>query len=105
MNLFGLAVRNVLRNRRRTTLNAIAIAIGVAIMLVCLGWVQGYGTYIFGAVIRYQTGVAQLLNAGYQAQAERFPLDLTVTGYRAVKDQLLGLPGVSAVCGRIDFPA
>jgi putative ABC transport system permease protein len=105
MEMIGLASRNVFRNKRRSLLNAIAIALGVAIMFVCLGWIQGYATYIYGAVIRFQTGAAQILRSGYQEEAARFPLDLTVQNYGEQRERLLRLPGISAASGRIDFPA
>ncbi|HTX74237.1 MAG TPA: FtsX-like permease family protein [Rectinemataceae bacterium] len=105
MTLYGLAVRNVFRNGRRTALNMIAIGLGVALMVVCLGWVQGYATYIYGAIIHFQTGSAQILREGYEDQSARFPLDLTVTGYRALRSQLLAQKGVTGVSGRLDFPA
>lgn len=105
MNMFGLAARNVLRNKRRTALNTVAIGIGVALMFVCLGWVQGYPTYIYGAIIRYQTGMAQILRSGYQADAERLPLDLTIPDYPSARKRLLEAPGVSGASGRIDFLA
>jgi len=105
MNPFGLAARNVFRNGRRTSLNAIAIGVGVAIMFICLGWVQGYRTYIYRAVISYQTGAAQLLRRGYEAQAPRLPLDLTIPGYQALRERILRLPGVLGASGRIDFAA
>jgi ABC-type lipoprotein release transport system permease subunit len=105
MNMLGLAARNVFRNKRRTALNMVAIGVGVALTFVCLGWVQGYPTYIFSAVIRYQTGAAQILRSGYQAEAERLPLDLAVPEYRATRQRLLKMPGVAGASGRIDFLA
>jgi ABC-type lipoprotein release transport system permease subunit len=105
MNMLGLASRNVFRHKRRAALNSVAIGLGVALMLVCLGWVQGYSTYFYGAVKRFQTGSAQLLRSGYQEEAERLPLDLTVPGYSRAREDLSGLPGVSGASGRIDFAA
>ncbi len=105
MNMLSLAARNVFRNRRRSILNAIAIGLGVAIMIVALGWVQGYSTYIYSAIIRFQTGAAQLLRTGYEEVAARFPLDLTLPEYQATRKRLLEMPGVSGASGRIDFLA
>jgi ABC-type lipoprotein release transport system permease subunit len=105
MDMFGLAARNVFRHKRRAALNSVAIGLGVALMLVCLGWVQGYSTYIFGAVKRFQTGSAQVLRSGYQEEEERFPLDLTIADYSSARETLSLLPGVSGASGRIDFAA
>ena len=105
MNMLGLAARNVFRNRRRSVLNAIAVGIGVAIMIICLGWVQGYSTYIYSAIISFKTGSAQLLNNGYEAESERLPLDLTLPDYRSTRKRLLGMPPIAGAAGRIDFLA
>jgi len=104
MSLAGLAIRNVVRNRRRSALNVVAIGLGVALMFVCLGWVQGYSTYIYKAVIDMQTGAAQILRGGYQDQSARFPLDLTVKDYAALRRNLESRPGITGASGRIDFP-
>lgn len=105
MTMTGLAARNVFRNRRRSILNMIAISIGVALMFVCLGWVQGYETYIYSTVIRFQTGSAQLLHEGYEEEAARLPLDLVLPEYPQVRSRLLATPGISGASGRIDFLA
>ncbi|MGO8695046.1 MAG: ABC transporter permease [Rectinemataceae bacterium] len=105
MTLFGLAARNVLRNGRRSILNTIAIGVGVALVFICLGWVQGYRTYIFRTIIRYQTGAAQILRKGYEADAARFPLDLTLPDYQALRKRLLERPGITGASGRVDFLA
>ncbi len=105
MNMLSLAAKNVFRNRRRSILNTIAIGLGVAIMIVALGWVQGYSTYIYSAIIRFQTGSAQILRKGYEEVGARFPLDLTLPEYTAVRERLLKMPGVSGASGRIDFLA
>ncbi len=101
----GLAARNVFRNRRRSILNTIAIGLGVAIMIIALGWVQGYSTYIYSAIIHFQTGSAQILRKGYEEVAARFPLDLTLPEYQATRKRLLQMPGVTGASGRIDFLA
>ena len=105
MNITGLAARNVFRNRRRSILNTIAIGLGVAIMIIALGWVQGYSTYIYSAIIHFQTGSAQILRKGYEEVAARFPLDLTLPEYRATRKRLLQIPGITGASGRIDFLA
>jgi len=105
MTMTGLAARNVFRNGRRTALNTVAIALGVALMFICLGWVQGYATYIYGAIIDFQTGAAQILHSGYQKESARFPLDLTVPDYHAMRTRLLSEPGIAGASGRIDFLA
>lgn len=105
MKLIRIGVRNVRRNARRTALNAIAIALGTAIMVVSLAWVRGYFTSLYDGIIRLDTGHAQVLHRSYREQERRLPLDLTVDDYEAVRDRLLEHRSVRAVAARLDFGA
>ncbi len=100
-----IGVRNVRRNVRRTVLNAVAIALGTAIMVVSVAWVRGYFTSLFDGIIRIDTGHAQVLHESYRDEQRRLPLDLTVTDYDAVRERLAGLPQVTAIAARLDFGA
>jgi putative ABC transport system permease protein len=104
MDLFWLALKNVLRNRRRSILNIIALTVGLCIMILGLGWVNGYHTYIYGSLIRLDTGHAQYLAEGYLAEERRLPVDLLLDNYSAILSALEVDPRVEAVSGRVDFP-
>ena len=69
MDLLLLAARNVLRQPRRSVLNGVILVVATAVMVIGLAWVAGYGRYIYGSVRDFETGDAQLLRAGYQAEA------------------------------------
>lgn len=105
MELFQMGWRNLQRNRRRTALNVVALAIGIAIMIVSVAWVRGYFTSLFEGIIELDTGHAQVLHEEYRAEQRRLPLDLTVTGYEALREELLADETVRAATGRIAFSA
>ena len=105
MELIRIGFRNVRRNLRRTALNALAIALGTAIMIVSVAWVRGYFTSLYGGIIRIDTGHAQVLHPEYRDQERRLPLDLTVSDYDRVRERLLEVPSVTAVAARLDFGA
>lgn len=105
MELLLIGFRNISRNRRRTWLNVIALAIGTAMMIVLLGWVRGYFTSFYEGIIRFDTGHVQVLNDDYLAQKRRLPLDLLVTDTEAVAARLREATNASAVAPRIDFAA
>lgn len=102
-DLFRVAWKNVFRNRRRSILNIIALTVGITIMVLGLGWVQGYYTYIFNAVQEFNTGQAQILNEHYLAEAPRLPVDITVRDYTTTRALVDGYPGVLDVAGRVNF--
>ena len=104
MDLLWMALKNVLRNRRRSILNIVALTVGLCIMILGLGWVNGYHTYIYGSLIRLETGHAQYLAEGYLAEERRLPVDLLLDDYQGIRVYLEADPQVQAVSGRIDFP-
>jgi putative ABC transport system permease protein len=102
-DLFRVAWKNVFRNRRRSILNIVALTVGMTIMVLGLGWVQGYYTYIFTAVQEFNTGHAQVLPEQYLAESPRLPVDITVSHYTTTRALVDGYPGVEEVSGRVNF--
>ncbi|MFP4383704.1 MAG: ABC transporter permease [Spirochaetia bacterium] len=78
-----------------------ALIIAVFLMIMGVGWVQGYSTYLYQALIDFETGNIQVLPESYYGKAARFPLDLTLSPYRELKEKTESLPGVEAAAGRI----
>lgn len=105
MELLKIGFRNVRRNLRRTVLNVVALAIGTAMMIVLLGWVRGYFTSFYNGIIRFDTGHVQVLHDNYLEQQRRLPLDLSISNYRAVAEQIRSVPRVTEVAPRISFAA
>lgn len=105
MELLAIGLRNLARNRRRTALNAAALAIGTAIMIVSLAWVRGYFTSFYDGIINLDTGHAQVLHRDYLDEQRRLPLDLAVTGYGELRGQLLQADAVLAASPRLQFSA
>ncbi|MFP4012253.1 MAG: hypothetical protein ACLFUM_11160, partial [Spirochaetaceae bacterium] len=101
--LFRVVWKNVFRNSRRSILNIIALTVGMTIMVLGLGWVQGYYTYIFTAVQEFNTGDAQVLPDRYLAEAPRLPVDITVSDYTTTRALIGGFPGVVDAAGRVNF--
>ena len=105
MKLLRIAVRNIRRNRRRTILNVIALAVGLGIALIAFGWINGYQVYIYGTLQDIETGHVQILNREYLDEAVRLPLDLNVPNYTETRVALTNIEGVGAAGGRINFSA
>lgn len=103
--LAALAWRNVWRNRRRTTLNVIALSVGMGIFVLALGWIGGYHSYIYQTLRDFQTGEVQVMHREWYGERTRLPVDLLVENYEAVRERVAGVPGVrgEAVTGRVLF--
>jgi ABC-type lipoprotein release transport system permease subunit len=105
MGLIAVGLRNLTRSPRRTVLNVTALGLGVAVMIIGLGWIRGYYTTIYGGVKRLETGDLQVLRDGYLDQERRLPLDLAIPGSASLVRKIAADPLVSAVAPRIDFSA
>ena len=105
MELFAIALRNVFRNPRRTSLNLIAIGLGVMIILTMKGWISGFATSAYQTTVDLDTAHAQILDSGYEDEAKRQPLDLRLRDWPAVRAAVAGLPEVAAIGARLDFGA
>ena len=103
MQTILLALRNVFRNLRRSILNILALTVGISILFLALGWIEGYNTYIFGTIIDTQTGHLQVLHEDYLDEQTRLPLDLLVRDYEATRSRIAELPEVESAAGRLDF--
>jgi putative ABC transport system permease protein len=72
--LITIAWRNVWRNRRRTVIAVIAIALGLALMLFFDGILGGAKQAIYGNTVKLQGGNVQVHAPGYREKARRMPL-------------------------------
>ncbi len=72
--LIIMAWRNVWRNRRRTVIAVIAIALGLALMLFFDGILGGAKQAIYGNTVKLQGGNVQVHAPGYREKARRMPL-------------------------------
>ena len=72
--LVRMAWRNVWRNRRRTLIAVVAIALGLTMLLFFDGIYEGSGQAIFGNAVRLQGGNIMVHAPGYFEKAKRMPL-------------------------------
>ena len=99
--LFTIALRNVLRNRRRTLITLAALVVGVGVMVTVRGVVNGLQRALVTNVSEGLTGAVQVHKAGYLANVISSPLNLNMP--QAVLQQIRQVPQVTAVAGRIAF--
>ncbi|HKK47986.1 MAG TPA: ABC transporter permease, partial [Alkalispirochaeta sp.] len=96
----AMAWRNVWRNRRRTTLNVTALSVGMGILVLALGWIGGYHTYIYDTLRDFQTGEVQVMHSDWYSERTRLPVDLLVEDYESVRERVAGVRGVRGVSGQ-----
>lgn len=101
--LFQIALRNVLRNRRRTLITLAALLLGVGVMVGIQGLVNGLQRAMITSVVDSGVGAIQIHRTGYMANVLASPLDLDVPATEEFLDKVRGVPGVKAAAPRILF--
>lgn len=101
--LFQIALRNVLRNRRRTLITLAALLLGVSVMVSIQGIVNGLQRAMITSVVDSGVGALQIHRAGYMKNVLASPLDLDLPADEAFLDKVRAVPGVKAAAPRILF--
>ena len=100
MNVAGLALRNLARNRRRTALSIAVVASGTAAIVLTAGFVRFSFDGLSEAMIHGGLGHLEVAAADEVARRGAGTLDRPASGglegWRALRDELERLPGVVA---------
>lgn len=104
-NLLKIAIRNLLRYRRRTLLTASLVAIGVLFVLVFVATSGSFKNMIISQVTDSMLGHIQIHRKGYVASIDNLPLTLNIKTQAAAKLEkvLSETPGIEAYSPRIKF--
>lgn len=101
MRLLLLAWRNLSRNRRRTLITALAVALGVLASVVLQGLCTAFITNLIEIKVESKLGAVQVFRKGYLEADDQLirslPLDPELIA------RIRRAPGVTAVAPRIDF--
>lgn len=98
-----LALRNVFRNKGRSSLTCGAIGFGVLMTMLLASFVYGLTGIIVDDVITGRVGALQVHKRGYDNVKDNFPLDYDMEYGGELQKKIAGMPGVTAVTGRILF--
>lgn len=104
-NLFKIAVRNLLRYKRRTLLTASLITIGVVFVLVFMSVSGSFKNMMIGQITDSMLGHLQVHRKGYVASIDNLPLNLNLKAGAVdrLKKILDTQPEVAAYSPRIKF--
>jgi len=93
-----LAWRNLGRNRRRSVITGLALAIGVSLSVASFGLIDGTSASLLRSLTRYDLGHVQVHTRRYQAT--RKPEEL-ISGYARAAAALRAVEGVIGASGRV----
>lgn len=98
MLTFKLAIRNLFRNTRRTTLTAILISFSLIALIMADGLILGMKDLLVSSLTKNLVGEAQLHRKGFR---DNFDVDLYFTGTDDLVADLRGRPEVTEVASRV----
>ena len=98
-----LALRNVIRHRRRSSLGLISIAAGVVALILAGGFVDWIYWSMREDTIGSRLGHMQIVRAGYFQKGAANPYAYLLPADPALRKRIAHLPGVLAVAPRLGF--
>jgi putative ABC transport system permease protein len=104
-NLFKIAIRNLMRYKRRTLLTASLVAIGIVFVLVFIATTGSFKNMMIGGITDSMLGHIQIHKKGYVASIDNSPLTLNLKPQEVAKiEQILQrMPDIKAYSPRIKF--
>jgi putative ABC transport system permease protein len=104
-NLFKIAIRNLLRYKRRTLLTASLITVGVVFVLAFIAVSGSFKNMMIGEITDSMLGHMQVHRKGYVASIETLPLNLNMKGGAITKLEniLTAQPEIEAFSPRVKF--
>ncbi|HDQ03463.1 MAG TPA: ABC transporter permease [Deltaproteobacteria bacterium] len=104
-NLFKIAIRNLIRYKRRTLLTASLITIGVVFVLVFVSISGSFKAMITGQITDSMMGHLQFHSKGYVASIDNLPLNLNMkqTAYQKIAQKLRSNKHVETFSPRLKF--
>jgi putative ABC transport system permease protein len=104
-NLFKIAIRNLLRYKRRTILTATLITLGVVFVLVFVSVSGSFKNLMIGQITDSMIGHVQVHRKGFVASIETLPLNMNLKGgaINKLEKILDARPEVASYSPRIKF--
>jgi len=103
--LMHLALRNLLRNPRRTLAILLTVAIGTGSLFLFHGFNSGIMNQYRDNTIHARFGYGQIETKGYGDRVYERPWEHWIEHADDLRKELLALPGVRQVFPRVNFPA
>ncbi len=101
MRLSGIALRNIFRNKRRSLLSIIALAVAAIAITVFFSLFEGIKTNIRSNSWDWDAGEVRLRHAEFDRYEYLNPVQYVVTDYRDLVERLRAHPDIGAVSPRI----
>ncbi|MCB9358104.1 MAG: ABC transporter permease [Calditrichaeota bacterium] len=96
-----IGIRNVIKQRRRTLFNVLALGVNTGMLILLVGVLRGFYLITIEKTVDLRTGHVQIHAEGYQEEKRRLPLTITIEHAGEVTRAVESLPDVVAASPRI----
>ena len=83
--MFKIALRNIFRNKRRSVLTGLSIAVAVMIAVYLWSFISGIMDNMFDNTIRLTSGHVRILNSEYVKREKMLPLESNIPDYESIE--------------------
>ena len=101
--MFKLALRNIFRNKRRSILTGLSIAVAVMVAVYLWSLISGIMDNLFDNMIRFNNGHVRILNSEYVKRERMLPLEANIKNYFDLLKLAERNQSVTLAVGRIKF--
>lgn len=101
--ILKIALRNIMRQKRRTILSSITIAAGISIFILMNSMISGMDQGMVDNMVHLSTGALRISTKEYEENRQTFPLNYGITNYEEIWNTLLKDKRVSGVTSRTMF--
>ncbi|MCK4467621.1 MAG: ABC transporter permease [Desulfobacterales bacterium] len=107
IRIFKIALRNLMRYKRRTLLTSMLITLGVLMVILFSGLAGSFKAMMIGQITDSNLAQMQIHKKGYVSSIDTSPLNLTINqkGYKTLEKVLKENPDVEAYSPRIKLSA
>jgi len=100
---FRIAFRNIFRQRKRTIITFLSIAVGLGLMIVGFSLYNGIDSQALNTIIDTQTAHLKIFAQGYGQKTEEYPLDITISEPQKIEKVLNRTKNIVSFERRIVF--
>ncbi|MBW1893542.1 MAG: ABC transporter permease [Deltaproteobacteria bacterium] len=107
IRIFKIALRNLMRYKRRTLLTSLLITLGLLMVILFSGLAGSFKEMMIGQITDSNLAQMQIHKKGYVSSIDTSPLNLTINqkGYKKIEKVLKENPDVEAYAPRIKLSA
>ncbi|MEA3506271.1 MAG: FtsX-like permease family protein [Elusimicrobiota bacterium] len=104
MLLLKLALRNIMRHKRRTLLTAGVISVAVLLYISLDSHLGSMNQISYENLIDFETGHIQIVKKAYWEEKDELPLENLIQMDGNIAKAVKSAPGYAAMAGQLDFP-